>query len=207
MAQIKLNFSRLSIPEKIARARQIVTAMTGNARFTTPQPPLASITAATNELEQAASDVQAARQEAKTKTTIQNTKEDALDKLISQEGGYVTAVSGGDEAIIQSAGMDVRAAPGASAIPAQPQALGATAGDRDGQMDLSWDPVISATSYVIEISPDPPTATSWKHLGVSTKSSFTVTDLVSGSRLWFRVSAVNAAGQSGWSDPATKIAP
>jgi hypothetical protein len=173
MAQIKLNFSRLSIPEKIARARQIVTAMTGNARFSTPQPPLAAITTATNELEQAAGDVQAARH----------------------------------EAIIQSAGMDVRAAPGASAIPAQPQALGATAGDHDGQMDLSWDPVISATSYVIEFSPDPPTGTSWKHLGVSTKSSFTVTDLVSGSRVWFRVAAVNAAGQSGWSDPATKIVP
>jgi Fibronectin type III domain len=207
MAQIKLNFSRLSIPEKIARARQIVTAMTGNAHFTAPQPPLTSITTAANELDQAASDVQAARQEAKTKTTIQNAKEDALDKLISQEGGYVTAVAGGDEAIIQSASMDVRAAPGASAIPAQPQALSATAGDRDGQMDLSWDPVVSATSYVLETSLDPPTATSWKHLGVSTKSSFTVTDLVSGSRVWFRVSAVNAAGQSGWSDPATKIVP
>jgi len=207
MAQIKLNFSRLSIPEKIARARQIVTAMTGNARFTTPQPPLASITTAANELEEAASDVQAARHEAKTKTTIQNSKEDALDKLISQEGGYVTAVSGGDEAIIQSAGMDVRAAPGASGVPAQPQALSATAGDHDGQMDSSWDPVVSATSYVLETSPDPPNGTSWNHLGVSTKSSFTVTNLVSGSRAWFRVSAVNASGKSGWSDPATKITP
>ena len=25
--------------------------------------------------------------------------------------------------------------------------------------------------------------------------------------MWFRVAAVNAAGQSGWSDPATKIVP
>ena len=207
MAQIKLNFSRLSIPEKVARARQIVASMTGNAHFTTPQPTLVAITDAADQLEAAAADVQTTRQQAKAKTTIQNTKEDALDKLIAQEAGYVTAVAGGDEAIIQSAAMDVRAAPGASAIPAQPQALGATAGDHDGQMDLSWDPVITATSYVIETSPDPPTGTSWKHLGVSTKSSFTVTNLISGSRVWFRVAAVNAAGQSGWSDPATKIAP
>jgi fibronectin type III domain protein len=207
MAQIKLNFSRLSIPEKIARARQIVLSITGNAQFPTPQPALAAITAAATALEQAASDATIARQEAKAKTTIQNAKEDALDKLISQAAGYVTAIAGGDEQIIQSAGMDVRAAPGASAVPAQPQALGATAGDHDGQMDLSWDPVVSATSYVIETSPDPPTGTSWNHLGVSTKSSFTVTGLVSGSRIWFRVAAVNPAGQSGWSDPATKIVP
>jgi hypothetical protein len=142
MAQIKLNFSRLSIPEKIARVRQIVSGLAANGRFTAPQPPLAALTAAANELEQAASDVQAIRQEAKTKTRIQSMREDALDKLISQAAGYVTAVSGGDEAIIQSAGMDVRAAPGTSAIPSQPQALGATAGDRDGHTDLSCDPVV-----------------------------------------------------------------
>jgi hypothetical protein len=207
MAQIKLNFSRLSIPEKIARARQIVLSMTGNAHFTTPQPSLAVITAATDELEQAESDTQAARQEAKTKTTIRNTKEDGLTRLVSQEGGYVTAVAAGDEAVIQSAGMDVRATPGTSSAPTQPQALGATAGDHDGEMDLSWDPVVEAASYVIETSPDPPTATSWKHQGVSTKSSFTVTGLQSGSRIWFRVAAINASGQSGWSDPATKIVP
>lgn len=207
MAQIKLNFSRLSIPEKIARARQIVLSMTGNAHFPTPQPGLAAITAAVTALEQAGSDATIARQEAKAKTTIQNAKEDALNKLVAQAAGYVTAIAGGDEQIIQSAGMDVRAAPGTSAIAAQPQALGATAGDHDGQMDLSWDPVITATSYVIETSSDPPTGTSWKHLGVSTKSSFTVTGLVSGSRIWFRVAAVNPAGQSNWSDPATKIVP
>jgi hypothetical protein len=135
MAQIKLKFSRLSIPEKIARARQIVTAMTGNAHFTTPQPPLSVITAAADELEAAAdeleaaaADTQAARQTTTTKTTIQNSKEDVLDRVVSQEGGYVTATSGGDEAIIQSAGMDVRAAPGTIGIPSPPQALGATAG-------------------------------------------------------------------------------
>jgi len=207
MAQIKLNFSRLSIPEKIARARQIVTALTGNAHFTSPQPPLASITTAANELETAFADVQAVRQEAKAKTTIQNTKEDVLNKLVSQSAGYVTAVGGGDEAIVQSAGMNLRAPRAAVGVPSQPQALAATAGDHDGTMDLSWDPVVEAASYVIETSPDPPTATSWKHLGVSTKSSFTVTDLVSGSRVWFRVAAINAAGQSNWSDPATKIVP
>jgi hypothetical protein len=198
MAQIKLKFSRLSIPERIARARQIVTAMTGTAHFTTPQPPLSVITEA---------DTQAARQTAKTKTTIQNSKEDVLDRVVSQEGGYVTATSGGDEAIIQSAGMDVRAAPGTIGIPSPSQALGATAGDHDGQMDLSWDPVVEAASHVLETSPDPLTATSWSHVGVSTKSSFTVTGLQSGSRIWFRVAAINPAGQSGWSDPAAKIAP
>ena len=207
MAQVKLNFARLSVRDKINLVRQIATAMTGNPHFTTPQPTLASITAAADELEQAESDVQATRQDGKTKITIRNGKEDTIDRLVSQLAGYVTMVSGGDEAIIQSAGMSIRSAPGASTVPSRPEALSATAGDHDGTMDLSWDPVVEAASYLIETSVDPPTLTSWKHLGVSTKSTFTVEGLPSGSRTWFHVAAVNANGQSPWSDPATKIVP
>lgn len=207
MAQIKLNFSRLSIPEKVARARQIAAAMTGNVNFPTPTPALDLITDAADALEQAAAATQAARQNAKAKTTFQNGREDALDKLIAKAVGYVTAVAGGAELIIQSAAMDVRATPGTGTIPSQPQGLSATASDSDGAMDLSWDPVSEAASYAIEKSPDPPTASSWTHAGVSTRSTFTVTGLQSGARLWFRVAAVNAAGQGAWSDPATKTVP
>ena len=207
MALIKLNFARLSVPEKIALTRRIVTKMTGNPHFISPQPPLTAITAAADALEQAESEAQTARQEAKAKTTIRNNKEDDLGRVMTQEVGYVTAVSGGDEETIQSAGMDVRATPAASTTPTQPAALSATGGDHDGTMDLSWDPVVDAASYVIEISPDPVTADSWKHQGVSTRSTFTVTGLPSGSRIWFRVAAVNPNGQSPWSDPATKIVP
>jgi hypothetical protein len=207
MALIKLNFARLSVQEKIALVRRIVTKMTDNPHFPNPQPPLATITAGVDGLEQSESDAQIARQEAKAKTTTRNNREDALGQLMTQAVGYVTAIAGGDEEIIQSAGMDVRATPATAAAPGQPLALGATAGDHDGSMDLSWDPIVEAASYVIEMSPDPPTATSWKHMGVSTKSTFTVTGLPSGTRVWFRVAALNANGQSPWSDPATKIVP
>src|SRR5216684_1731067 len=111
MALIKLNFDRLSVPEKIALTRRVVSAMTGKAHFTTPQPPLNAINAAADALEQAESDAQIARQEAKAKTTTRNNKEDDLGRLMTQSVGYVTAVAGGDEEIIQSAGMDVRATP------------------------------------------------------------------------------------------------
>ena len=207
MAQIKLNFSRLSIPEKLQRARHIALSMTGNTHFTNPHPTPVDIQNACSTLEDAALEVQVARQTAKLKTTTQSELADGLDKLMSQMASYVAGISGGDETIIQSAGMDLRATPGALAMPAQPQGLAPTEGDHDGEIDLSWDPVVDASSYVIETSPDPPTATSWKHAAVSTKSSSTITDLAPGSRLWFRVAAINPAGRSGWSDPATKIVP
>ncbi|HEX8162016.1 MAG TPA: fibronectin type III domain-containing protein [Pyrinomonadaceae bacterium] len=39
------------------------------------------------------------------------------------------------------------------------------------------------------------------------KSQATIEGLTSGKKYWFRVAAVGPNGQSGWSNPATKLAP
>jgi hypothetical protein len=207
MAKVKLNFRRLSVPEKIAKARQIVTALTGNANFPNPHPPLDAITDGGNALELAQATTQSRKQAVKTAVADQTIKEDALDQLVSQIASYVESVAGNDETLITSAGMDPRAPASASTMPDTPSGLEATAGDRDGEIDLSWNPSSSAKSYLIQQSADPPTATGWAHVGTSTKSSITIDGLTPGIRYWFRVCAVGASGQSGWSDPATKIAP
>ena len=208
MSRIKLNFRQLSIPDKIAKARQIITALTGNPSFATPTPPLATVTTAIDDLESSHADAQTAKQVAKTKTSAQNEREDTADKLMSQLAAYVESVGGENEELIRSAGMDTRSVAGAStASPTLPSALEASAGDHEGEADLSWDSVSGARSYIIERSPDPPTATSWAHAGVSTKARATIGGLTPGTRYWFRVAAVSTGGQSGWSDPATCIAP
>jgi hypothetical protein len=208
MSRIKLNLRSLTIPEKIARSQQIVAALTDNPNFNAPHPPLAQVSAAINELETATNAAQAARQEAKAKTAAQNAREDALDKIMTQLVAHVESIAGDDQQLIMSAGLDVRtaAAPAAATLPAPP-ALTATAGDHEGEIDLSWDTVRGARSYVVERSPDPPTESSWTHAAVSTRSQTTIEHLTSGTRHWFRVAAVTATGQSGWSNPAMKIAP
>ena len=103
--------------------------------------------------------------------------------------------------------MPTRAQPSASTMPPAPTGLLAAAGDHDGQIDLQWDKVSRARSYVVEQSPDPPTATSWTNSATVVKTEAAITGLTSGQRYWFRVAAVGAKGQSAWSDPATKMAP
>jgi hypothetical protein len=206
--KVKLNISRLSLRDRIARCRQIITSMTGNPNFPTPNPPLATITTALNDAETASNAAQSARQDAKAKTVIQNNKDDFATGLMNQLAAYVESTAGDDESIIRSAGMDTKAVGSApTSNPDAPDNLSATAGDREGEIDLSWEAVSGAKSYVIEQSADPPTDTSWGHASVSTRSSQTLDGLKSGTRYWFRVAAVNGVGQSGWSDPAMKIAP
>ena len=208
MSKVRLNLASLTIPEKVTKARQIVSALTGNSSFATPSPTLTNITSAVDELESAAGDAQVARQTAKEKTSTQSLKEDNLDQLLTQLAAYVESVAGSNEQMILSAGMDMRApAVASTSPPSQPQDLAATAGDHDGEIDLSWDSVSGAKSYVIDQSSDPVSPTTWNHAGVSTRTSFTARGLTSGTRYWFRVAAVNNNGQSGWSDPAMKIAP
>jgi len=207
MAKVKLDLRSLTIPAKIQFASQVVTALTGNANFTTPVPALTAITSKAGALETSYNDALAARQTAQQATTVQNTAERDLELALTQLAAYVENASAGDAAKIQSAGMDVRAA-GApvGALPA-PLGLVALVGDMDGELDLDWDSVRGATSYVVQKSPDPITSTSWQQAIVVTKSKGTATGLASGTKYWFRVAAVGAAGQGAWSDPATKVAP
>src|SRR5713226_4312994 len=155
MAKVKLNFRRLSVPEKLTKARQIITALTGNPKFANPVPPLATLTAGANDLESAYTTAQANKQAWRNAVDVQTAKADALDQLFSQCGSYVESVAGADESVISSAGMDPRAAGGSPTLPDAPTGLEATIGDHEGDLDLSWDPVSNAKSDLIQRSVDP----------------------------------------------------
>ena len=207
MSKVKLNLRGLSPLEKIAKAKQIVEALTSNSTFPSPQPSLSVITANITASETAFNDAQSARQVSIAKTNLSRETDFKLEASLRQLAAHVESIAGADEDKILSAGMSLRSAAAPKSAATAPTGLGATEGDHEGEIDLSWDKVGIAKSYEIQRSADPPTQTSWMHEGISVKSSFTVSGLASGTRYWFRVRAVSSAGASGWSDPATKIAP
>jgi len=207
MPRIKLNLRNLSIPDKVQKGRQIVTAMTNNANFSNPHPPLPEVTAALTGLDQNYALLQAAKADVKAKATTQDDAEGKVDQILGQLAAYVESIAGNDEKIITSAGLTTKASRSAPTFLSPPQSLSATAGDHEGVIELSWKKVPNARSYTIQTSPDPPTPESWTHASIATASAQTIDKLASGKRFWFRVAAIGALGQSGWSEPATKIAP
>jgi hypothetical protein len=207
MARIRLNLRRLSVTEKLAKGRQIVTAMTNNASFASPTPPLSDVATGLEELEKAFGLVQAAKSEIATRSGTQDNAEARLDQLLTQLAGYVESVAGKDDTLITSAGMETKTAPSAPTLPPPPDGVGASAGEHDGVINLFWKRVPRARTYLIESSVDPATPGSWTHVGIATSASKAVDNLTSGKRYWFRVAAVGAGGQSGWSEHATKVAP
>jgi hypothetical protein len=207
MARIRLNLKKLSVTDKIAKGRQIVTAMRSNGSFPNPNPPLTEVTTALDELSQAYALVQSAKSEVSTRVVVQDNAVAKVDQVLTKLAGYVESVAGKDDTLITSAGMVTKASRSAPTLPVVPQALTANAGEHEGEISLGWKAVPNARSYTIEASVDPAAANSWTHIGIATSASKLVTNLTSGKRYWFRVAAVSAGGQSGWSEHATKVVP
>jgi Fibronectin type III domain len=147
------------------------------------------------------------RAEVTTRVASQENAQAKVDQLLTQLAGYVESVAGRNETIITSAGMETKSVRSTPTLPSAPQGASAAAGEHDGEIMLSWTPVSNARSYIVECSLDPANAASWTHAGIATSASKVVSNLKSGTRYWFRVAAVTAGGQSGWSEHATKVVP
>jgi hypothetical protein len=88
-----------------------------------------------------------------------------------------------------------------------PLSLCATSGDIDGEIDLVWEPVPNANTYIIQKCSGSVKPVHWVNLDIVAKSSYTVSRLKSKHQYRFRVAAVGPSGQSEWSCPVQKKAP
>lgn len=202
-----LNLSNATNAIAIVKANTIVSKMTGNASFTTPVPALNVITSQVALLNQKITDQKNAFQTYQQKTIEVNTEYDNLLNLLEAESNYVSNVANGDEAKILSAGFDVRKAPTPVGLLPAPKKVLASEGANDGEINGTWDKVSGAKSYIVEMTTTIDQPDSWAHVVTVTNSKCTLRELTSGSRVWIRVAAINAAGQGAYSDPATKTVP
>ena len=207
MAKVRLGLKKMSIPDKIALAARIITAMTGNPNFVTPVPSLAEITAQKNAMQTVYSDKMIKRVDLKVVTKLSDDQEKKTDRILTQAALYVENISAGDVTKISSAGMSIRHNIAPIGQLSVPMDLSAKAGGGDGEIILNWEPVRGARSYVVEITTDANVPSSWKHKTNVTESSAAITGLTSGGKYWFRVAGVGAAGQGPYSGAESKYAP
>ena len=208
MAKPKLALQTLTPDEMVALANTIITAMTGNANFATPNPTLAAVTTLKTTLATKIAAFNSTVAASATALSDRDGSAAALAAALTQLAAYVENITAGDRTKIESAGMSVRGTPTPIGPMPQVQNLVATASDFDGALDLGWDAVRGAGSYEVHASADPVTATSWNFKDLSNKSSTTLNSFSSGTKIWVRVRAVGADNNKGpWSDPSVKTVP
>lgn len=206
MSKPKLELRLKADAEILAFARAHITAMTGNPNFPAPEPAPAALLAAVDAYETALNEAIAASAAAQTKTSAKDAQRAALELLLTQRAASVEIQSGGEETKILSAGFGVRASASPVGAMAQPQNFRATMGDLTGEIDLQWDPVRGAKSYILECRTHGATPGAWQQVKIVTSSKYSAQGLTPGQEYAFRVRAVGTAGEGPWSDEAVKMA-
>jgi hypothetical protein len=204
MGKTKLGLQELNIGDKVQTGQRVAASLQSNPAFNDAGNLLTELTQATDSLDAAQKDAAAKRQASQLATTLLDQKAAEWDKVMGRVGSFIDLKSGGDTAIIQSAGLDVRAPRSPVGELPAPGNLTVEAGEREGAMNLKWEPVRGAASYEVQQSTD--AATGWTHVSTCTQSRMTVTGLGIGRRYSFRVRAVGAAGPSPWTGEAYKMA-
>ena len=198
-----LGISQLREAEILGRCQFIVDQSNGNPALPVPTlPDIAVLQSAVDIAGQAKANTVNG---GKHLTVLKN---DAYKTLFSEFNAFtawVQAVSNGDEIIISSTGLFVKEVGAPAGLLGAPQNLRAIYTDNSGTLRFDWEPVEKARAYPLEISQTPEVEESWTPVTTVTRSDALVSGLNSGERYWGRVAAINAAGRSNWSDPATNL--
>lgn len=192
---VKLGISRMTILQKIDTSRHFTLSMTGNVNFPSPIPTLTVVATTTNQLEAA---VLKAKGGSKSDTTAKRDKEEDLDLLLIQLAAYVQGVAnqneGTAEAVIQSAGMDVRSK--------------STRTIRDfevfltrvsGEVRLQYK-AVKRGAYEFQICTDLTNEANWTTFEAGTRGRVVKSGLALNMRYYFRARVITPAGRSEWSE-------
>jgi hypothetical protein len=187
------------VPALIKYGRAIVTAMTGNANFTNPEPALAAVTAALDELQLAETATQARTHGA---AATRNDKKGTVVQLLEQVKGYIQKTADANmengASIIQSAGLSVKK-PAARA----PKTFEAKPGAVSGSVKLVTKSAGHRASYEWQYSTDG--GKTWLSAPVTLQAKTTISGLVPGATVTFRYRGVTKTGEGDWSQLVSVI--
>jgi len=197
-----LDFIKFSVSEKIEFFRNIVSKMTGNASFPSPDITLATATTQINTLE---TDVAAAKSGAHQSVAKMHQSLKIVDTTFHKLASYVDRIADGNDAIILSSGFHISKQP----EPRRTKTFEVNAGENPGEIELAHKTVQGAKSYVWQYSIGtlPTDEKQWIYCDSTTKAKFKITGLESATKAWFRVLAVTINGTQPCSDPVMKVVP
>ena len=198
---LKLGLNGITPSGLLVKARNLVSKLTGNAAFANPTPALATVTAAADLLQGAINAYEA--NPGPNEHTDRTIAFEQVRGLVTDLGGYIQAASGGDLALIKSAGCQVRKERTPKGELPAPRGISAVGTALPGRIDVSWGGVRGRLMYEPEICEgDPNVESNWRVLQLTSKNRLAVTGLKSDVLYYFRVKAIGTAGAGPVSEPA-----
>lgn len=190
---VKLSLYNLSVSAILTYGRRIVSMMTGNPNFPTPEPPLADVTVSLDGL-QVAEEAMPGGPEA---TDLRNVRLEEVKQKLNDLRNYVEFIAKGNSTIILSSGMEYRSANTPVGILPAPEPVTGKNGVAVGSVKLKWKRVPKNTGYRVEATTNP--SEGWPIVVEAEKASTTIYGLTPGTKYYFRIATLSHAGYEGYS--------
>ncbi len=191
--KIIINYGRLGDTELEQKTQEILAALTGNAAFPTPQPPLADVQTALDEFEAA---MLAAANRDHIKIELKNLKREALLAQLNRLAQYVQVSSDGGMEKMLSSGFDLSKTRGPVGPLPKPSGFKVSA-IGTGTMKLSLNAIDGADNYQYEYRKAD--SENWQ-MQILSKSRVSISGLESGMEYLFRVTALGSNPTRVYSD-------
>ncbi|HEX8794398.1 MAG TPA: fibronectin type III domain-containing protein [Polyangiaceae bacterium] len=184
----------------ITYVQGILKALTNNPTFPSPNPPLATIGSAVNDLQVAETAVVTTR--AKGTVATRNEKRATLVAMLELLRAYVQSVADATPenapSIIESAGLALR-----KTLVRAPRVFAAKAATVSGSVKLIAPTADRRAAYLWQYSTD--AGKTWLDVSPTLQAKTTVTGLPSGTTVQFRFRSVSKGGASDWSAPLSLL--
>jgi len=197
MATATFRLFRLTVPELVAKVRDVIAKLIANAAtYATPNPPLPILTSQVDALDLSYQEALGGDRFKKEQMRLDRA---AMMTSMSKLQTYVQLTSGGDPAkIILVADLKRPRTP--AGIKPAPANVRAKFGFQSGEIRLLYGGVSGRIFYRVQINPTPGNNAAWADYVQTTKTRVLISGQVSGQEYGIRIATVTADGMGEWSD-------
>lgn len=208
MTAFKLALNKKTVLQKLALGAAHITAMNGNANYPEAArvPTDAQFLAMQDALQSASEAVAAAENAWKAALATRAALEVDWDTMLKARASHCEAVTPQNLVALATTGLPLRGARSPIGDLPAPADLRVAMGAQVGTLDLRWDAVYGAGSYILE-SREYASAQPWQLVKILKQCRCTSTGHTSGKTYSFRVRALGTQGEGPWSDESVKMAP
>ncbi|MBD0285504.1 MAG: hypothetical protein ICV79_08785 [Flavisolibacter sp.] len=189
--RITNGFDRLSDPNLLVKAQDVLQAMTSNVHYPDPSPPLSALQAKITEYSNALS---AAADGSKVQKLIRDEKRQELISLLHALSKYVL-FSASSQAVAASSGFTVAKEPQPAPPMSPPHNPSFANGSNSGELIAATNKVPGARAYLFQYTLDPLSGSSVWQAQVGSTRETVLRNLPVGQRIWCKVTAVGAHNQ------------
>ncbi len=202
IVRITNGFDNLSDSKLVTRASEIVRNMIDNPNFSQPDPPLADITDAIQEFQAAMVN---ALTRIKYQVDFKDQKRQELIDMMHNLSNYVLYKSKLNAGIAASSGFSIVRQPTASPDITKPLNVKLSDGVNPGELEVSFDKVPAAKSYLYQYTKEPLTPTSVWESKNGTVRKTTLKNLQSKVSYYVRIAALGVNDQIAYSDIVSRV--